>query len=74
MEKPPLYKRRSTHVSLVVVALVFFGILLALPHIIEYNVKQWILENGNNHVTVENVDFNSPPRAISQRSFSWYLH
>ena len=56
--KPPFYKRRSTHITLALVVTLFVITLVLIPHAIEYSVKQWILTNGHNRVSVEDVDFN----------------
>lgn len=44
--------------GLALVILLALTALITLPHLIAYGAKQWVLANGGDHFSVENVDFN----------------
>ncbi len=53
----PVWKRRWFLASSIA-AVVFAVILVVLPFIIGNLMKSWLLENGADNVTIENIDFN----------------
>jgi hypothetical protein len=59
MRKLTLSRRNQVLLGISTVLLIFFIIFLVLlPHGISYGLKQWMLENGDDRVSIENVDFN----------------
>jgi hypothetical protein len=51
--------RRNKLLTAVVIALaLLLLVLVSTPHLIAYEFKKWVLANGGDAVTVENVDFN----------------
>lgn len=56
--RPPFYRRRGPQITTAVVVFLFAGTLIGLPFGIGYGVKQWILANGGDQVSVQDVDFN----------------
>jgi hypothetical protein len=57
-DSPPFYRRRGPRLTAAIVVLLFLATLILLPIGIGYGVKQWILANGGDQVSVEDVDFN----------------
>ncbi|TNF92405.1 MAG: hypothetical protein EP297_13340 [Gammaproteobacteria bacterium] len=59
MKKPLISRRPIILLSAsVLLATLFLITLVLLPHGISYGIKQWILDNGGERVSIENVDFN----------------
>jgi len=56
--KAPVYKRPAVLISALIIIVVFITTLIVIPHGISYAVTQWIKDNGNDQVSVEDVDFN----------------
>lgn len=54
----PFYQRRRLQITAAVLLAVFVLLLVVIPHVISHMVSQWLEENGNERVDVENVDFN----------------
>ncbi|MCW8963329.1 MAG: DUF748 domain-containing protein [Gammaproteobacteria bacterium] len=54
----PLYKRPAILIAAATLVVIFIVTLIGVPHGISYAVTQWVRDNGNDQVSVEDVDFN----------------
>jgi len=56
--KQPAYQRRGIQVTLAALLILFSMTLVLLPYGMNYQLRQWIEANGNDRVSIENIDFN----------------
>jgi len=53
-----LYRYRALYIPILTFVLLFVMMLIGSPHAIEYGLKHQIREQGNDQVTIEDIDFN----------------